>query len=66
MIGQKSIKSFFSPASKKRNLTCSGDARDDVSKTLYLLWSVAAGLEVICRHISLENMNESGGALFIC
>jgi len=55
MIGQKSIKSFFSPASKKRNLTCSGDAKDDVSKnTLYLLWSVAAGLEAKCRHVSLE------------
>ncbi|XP_051951440.1 uracil DNA glycosylase a [Xyrauchen texanus] len=36
MIGQKSIKSFFSPTTKKRNLedisTCHEDARDDVKK----------------------------------
>ncbi|XP_042579370.1 uracil-DNA glycosylase-like [Cyprinus carpio] len=41
MIGQKSITSFFSPISKKRNLdeilTCPGDARDHVSKKGFML-----------------------------
>ncbi len=64
MIGQKSITSFFSPLSKKRNLdeilTCPGDARDYVSKLCFIL----ARLDMPTHFAGI--VDESGCVLFIC